>query len=409
MLNTLLKAWLWAGVSHSTHDNISPLRITNMMALIVIAVSVCQLPVALWFWQDGGSKEVSIVVCTVCLLCLVPMLNARQAYLQAKLFLIGVYIGDILLSSMLWQINLNIHYFYLLAILFCPFFFYDNERFWMWLSILLLGALFVLSELYYLLNSAQAFTLHQQVFKISCASLFALASVLCSVHLQKNVTRSWRKLAEEKRRSEQLLLNILPSTIAQRLKDSNTLIADYFAQASILFADIQDFTPLCKQMSPQKLVSLLNELFCRFDLLAAHYGLEKIKTSGDGYMAAAGLPKANASHAIQCCACALDMQQSFQHFCRTHQLAVGLRIGIGCGEVVAGVIGKNKFSYDIWGEAVNLASRMESHGECRKIQTTQSTFERSKHLFNFSKRGDIEIKGIGRVTTYWLLERKPSH
>lgn len=408
MLKSLLKAWLWAGVAHCPNDNISPLRITNMMALIVIAVSVCQLPVALWFWHDGGDTEVAIVACTVTLLCLVPIINAWQAYTLAKLFLISVYIGDILFSSILWQINLNIHYFYLLAILFCPFFFYDNERRWMWLSVLSLGALFVLSELYFLLQSAQTFSLHQQVFKISCASLFALASVVCSVHLQKNVTRSWRKLAEEKRRSEQLLLNILPSTIAQRLKDSNTLIADYFAQASILFADIQDFTPLCKQMSPQKLVSLLNELFCQFDLLAAHYGLEKIKTSGDGYMAAAGLPKANASHAIQCCACALDMQQSFQHFCHTHRLTVGLRIGIGCGEVVAGVIGKNKFSYDMWGEAVNLASRMESHGECRKIQTTQSTYERSKHLFNFSKRGDIDIKGIGRVTTYWLLDRKPS-
>ena len=198
----------------------------------------------------------------------------------------------------------------------------------------------------------------------------------------------------------------MPNTIAQRLKHSKGLIADYFAQASILFADIQDFTPLCKHRTPQQLVKILNEIFCSFDELSIKYGLEKIKTSGDGYMAAGGLPRANSKHAVHCCNCALEMQKAFQQISRKHNLKTGLRIGIGCGEVVAGIIGKNKFSYDMWGEAVNLASRMESHGAGNKIQTTQSTYELTKHAFNYTKRGEIQVKGVGTVNTYWLLNRK---
>jgi adenylate cyclase len=406
MFKQFLRLWVWAGIARYPEENFTPVRLTNIIAFLVIFVSFCQIPGAIWFWRDFGAYQLIIVFTTSALLCLVPLLNQHAAFLPAKFLLIGVYIGNLLWTSILWQINLYIHFFYLLAVVCCPFFFSAKEHVAKWTSCLVFIVLFILSESYYQFNSSLDFNSAQQVFKFSSACLLALACLLCSYHIQKNIYRSWHKLAFEKQRSEQLLLNILPHSIAQRLKESNSLIADYFAQASILFADIQNFTPLCKSLTPRQLVCLLDELFCHFDVLAQRYGLEKIKTSGDSYMAACGLPNANVKHAILCCECALDMQEKFEQFSQQHKLQTGLRIGIGCGEVVAGVIGKNKFSYDMWGEAVNLASRMESHGQGHRIQTTQATFNLSKNLFNFVERGKIEVKGVGQVTTYWLIGRK---
>lgn len=406
MLKQFLKAWAWAGIARSPDENFTPIRLTNIIAFLVVFVSFCQIPGAIWFWQDYGVYQLMIVFTTTGLLAMVPVLNHQGAFLQAKLLLIGVYITNLICTSILWQINLYIHFFYLLAVVCCPFFFTAKEHYFKWASCGVFISLFMLSESYYQFNLSTDYHSAQQMFKFSSACLLALACLLCSYHIQKNIYRSWHKLAFEKQRSERLLLNILPLSIAQRLKESNSLIADYFAQASILFADIQNFTPLCKSLNPHQLVSLLDELFCHFDVLAQRYGLEKIKTSGDSYMAACGLPNANAFHAIQCCECALDMQEKFEQFSALHKLQTGLRIGIGCGEVVAGVIGKNKFSYDMWGEAVNLASRMESHGQGHKIQTTQTTYNLTKHLFDFVERGQIEVKGVGSVTTYWLIGRK---
>lgn len=407
MVKAMLKMWVNAGINPQSSKNVNPVRLTNIIAMLIICVSLLQLPTAFYFWNGSSWYELQIVLTTVIFLTFVPILNAINAHKSAKSLLILVYVLDIFLSCLLWKINLNIQYFFLLAVFICPFFFSENERRMMTLTLISLCLMFIGFELWFYFSLTQhSLSLHQQVFRLSCASLFTLSCLLCSFHLWKNVNRSWHKLAEEKNRSERLLLNILPNSIAQRLKCSPALIADYFEQVSILFADIQNFTPLCKNLSPQQLIGLLNELFCIFDTLTQKYGLEKIKTNGDGYMAAGGLPIINSMHAIQCCHCALDMQDAFQRVCTKHNLHTGLRIGIGCGEVIAGIIGKNKFSYDLWGEAVNLASRMESHGLSNRIQTTESTYELTKAKFIFDKRGGIEVKGVGWVRTYWLLGRK---
>lgn len=406
MLKHYLKMWVAAGIANYPDENVTPVRLTNIIALVIILVSLCQLPSAIWFWQQQGQTQALITLATISTLISIPLINHLNFYITAKILLVVIYTCDLLLTSILWQYNLYIHFFYLLAVVCCPFFFTNREQRIQWSCIFLCCGLFVASEIYYQLYTPNSFSPSEQSFQFASACLLALASLLCSFHIQRNVNRSWQRLADERKRSEQLLLNILPNSIAQRLKHSKNLIADYFAQASILFADIQDFTPLCKKRTPEQLVRILNEIFCSFDELSLQYGLEKIKTSGDGYMAAGGLPKANSKHAIHCCNCALDMLQTFQTISQKHDLNTGLRIGIGCGEVIAGIIGKNKFSYDMWGEAVNLASRMESHGACNKIQTTQSTYDLTKDKFEYSKRGTIEIKGIGPVNTYWLLGRK---
>lgn len=407
MVNAALKAWVNSGIPSHPTGNINPIRLTNIVAMLVIFVSLLQLPTALYFWAESGWHETIMTVSTVILLAFVPLLNTLKASKLARTLLILVYVLNILISCLLWEINLNIQYFFLLAVFVCPFFFTVNERVLMCQLLIGLCFLFVGVEVWFYVAAIHpTYSFEQKIFKLSYASLFALSCLLCSFHLWKNVNRSWQRLSKEKTRSERLLLNILPSSIAQRLKCSPNLIADYFAQASILFADIQDFTSLCKKLSPQQLVRFLNEVFCAFDNITKKYGLEKIKTSGDGYMVAGGLPTVSPFHAIQCCHCALDMQDAFKGICKQHNLQTGLRIGIGCGEVIAGIIGKNKFSYDLWGEAVNLASRMESHGLCNKIQVTESIYQITKHYFQFDNRGGIEAKGLGWINTYWLLSRK---
>ena len=220
-----------------------------------------------------------------------------------------------------------------------------------------------------------------------------------------------RKLAEEALRyqqeqSELLLLNILPKLIAERLKGDESTIADSFAEVTVLFADIVGFTELSADTPPTKLVELLNEIFSAFDLLAEKHGLEKIKTIGDAYMVVGGLPTPRADHAEAIAAMALDMQNAIAHFNRKNDKTFSIRIGINTGPVVAGVIGIKKFIYDLWGDTVNTASRMESHGIPGEIQVTDATYELLKSQYQFQERGVIQVKGKGNMTTYLLIGKK---
>jgi PAS domain S-box-containing protein len=218
-----------------------------------------------------------------------------------------------------------------------------------------------------------------------------------------------RKQAEislrlEQERSESLLLNILPKTIAERLKLEQQSIADRFEEVTVLFADLVDFTGISSRISPTELVDLLNRIFSSFDQLAEKYELEKIKTIGDAYMVVGGLPKPKNNHAEAIAKMALAMQREITNFKRDDGTPFGLRIGINTGPVVAGVIGIKKFSYDLWGDVVNVASRMESQGDTGGIQVTEETYEKLKDQFIFKKRGQIVVKGKGEMTTYWLLD-----
>ncbi|MEY3869645.1 MAG: hypothetical protein RLZZ338_3536 [Cyanobacteriota bacterium] len=215
-------------------------------------------------------------------------------------------------------------------------------------------------------------------------------------------------LQEAQEKSDRLLLNILPEPIAQKLKDGQKNIADGFAEVTILFADIVGFTEMSAQIMPEDLVKFLNEIFSAFDELTERYGLEKIKTIGDAYMVVGGLPIPNKDHAESIAEIALKMQEEVANFNARHSTAISIRIGINTGPVIAGVIGTKKFIYDLWGDAVNTASRMESHGIPGAIQVTKSTYERLKDKYTFSERGNIYIKGKGEMFTYLLTGRLAS-
>jgi adenylate cyclase len=213
-------------------------------------------------------------------------------------------------------------------------------------------------------------------------------------------------LRVEQDRSERLLLNILPATIAERLKDAPEVIADAFDSVTVLFADIVGFTPYAKDRPPAEVVAVLNRLFSAFDDLADHHGIEKIKTIGDAYMVAAGLPVPRADHQTVMAEMALDMRGEVERFRVETGLELHVRIGIDCGPVVAGVIGHRKFSYDIWGDTVNMASRMEAHGVPACIQVSHDLYVALRDDYVLRERGTVDIKGTGPTITYLLEARR---
>jgi class 3 adenylate cyclase len=215
-----------------------------------------------------------------------------------------------------------------------------------------------------------------------------------------------QQLELEQERSERLLLNILPAPIAEQLKNGQQVVADTFNNVTVLFADIVDFTPLASQLRPSELVALLNNIFSTFDRLAEQYGLEKIKTIGDAYMVVGGLPTPRENHASAVASMALAMREAISHFNRNNEQPFEMRIGIATGPVVAGVIGTKKFAYDLWGDTVNTASRMESHGLPGAIQVTEATYDKLHHHYNFELRGPIEVKGKGTTQAYLLINKK---
>jgi adenylate cyclase len=212
-----------------------------------------------------------------------------------------------------------------------------------------------------------------------------------------------RALRAEQEKAEALLVNVLPSSIAERLKGATQSIADHFESASILFADVVDFTPLARRLAPAEVVGILDQLFSHFDTLVERHGLEKIKTIGDCYMAASGVPDPSPDHARKAALVALEMRDAIVSSAIAGQPRLTLRIGINSGPVIAGVIGTKRFLYDLWGDAVNLASRMETNGTPGEIQIARATYELLKDDFVCTPRGTIEVKGKGPTETWFLV------
>lgn len=258
-----------------------------------------------------------------------------------------------------------------------------------------------------------------QIYVLSITGTFVAVALVVGLFFNE-IHRAEARLQEEFEHSEKLIRNILPSSIADRLKrrDSVNLkrrsdepaekhdpIADGCADATVLFADIVGFTPLASSLAPETVVKLLNDVFSGFDEIVLELKLEKIKTIGDAYMLVGGIPEPCEQHVERVADAALRMQMLIADLtCHTgHPLQ--LRMGMHCGPLVAGVIGKHKFAYDIWGDTVNTASRLESHGLPNRIQVSEPIFERLRNQYTFEKRGQIDLKGRGRINTWFLLDK----
>ena len=230
-------------------------------------------------------------------------------------------------------------------------------------------------------------------------------ALLTAVLLLGEAVRGRRALAVEQDRSERLLLNVLPAPIAARLKQGEAVIADRFQEVTVLFVDLVGFTRSSDRSTPERVVQVLDDLFTAFDRLAERHGLEKIKTIGDAYMAVGGLPEPRPDHAEAVAEMALAMREETARHRDPSGQPLALRIGIDIGPVVAGVIGTTKFSYDLWCDTVNTASRMESSGVPGCIQVTERTYRRLRDGYRFERRGPIQIKGKGELVTWFLVGR----
>ena len=211
------------------------------------------------------------------------------------------------------------------------------------------------------------------------------------------------ELQQERAKSDHLLENILPGPIAERMKRGETKIVDQFEAAGVLFADIVGFTKFSTSIEPEQVVSKLDTIFSEFDHIIDRNGLEKIKTIGDAYMAVTGIPQTQSRHLEALARAALDMQDAMDRLNKTLAQTMQVRIGLHAGSVVAGIIGERKFAYDLWGDTVNTASRLESHGEAGRIHCSQVLYESVKNDFDFEERGTIEIRGKGSMQTYFLV------
>ena len=236
----------------------------------------------------------------------------------------------------------------------------------------------------------------------SCGGLLVVASYAVG-----EITRAEDAAEREHQRSERLLANILPGPIAARLKDEdNRVIADRHDEASILFADMEGFTVQASDTAPDELVQFLNRVFSEFDRLVERHGLEKIKTTGDAYMVVSGVPTGRADHAQALAILAMEMREAAAAFRDPRGRNVPIRIGISSGPVVAGVVGTRKFFYDVWGDAVNVAARMETTGSAGRIHVSRDAYEHLKDEFVLEARGEIDVKGKGRMPTWFLVARK---
>ncbi len=269
--------------------------------------------------------------------------------------------------------------------------------------------------IYFLPKSSEQ-TWQSHILLASLLSVCAFLAAFYSFHFNKLLkkeyfaqlesTRLRQQLADEKAKSDALLNNTLPSTVAARLMAGETRIADQHSEVTVLFADLVGFTALSGATLPSKVVEVVDRVFTFFDEIVERHSLEKIKTVGDCYMAASGVLQESENHAVSAAVVALEMREALHNLNQELQESLAIRIGLHSGPVIAGVIGRKKMTYDVWGDTVNIASRMESHAEDEKIQLSEITYNLIKRDFDCSYRGEVDIKGKGPLKTYYLEARK---
>lgn len=396
-------------------DDLNPLRrksiqLTNGITVITILMGCMFYPNLIRFLPDTISL---CIILTLALLFYIPtfIFNKFHLYLFAKIYLLLTACINITVPSILLGKQQNFH-FYLLTVIGIAFFIFEvKEKVYQFSVIILVSIVFICSELWLITHKGLISYPTEFLFLAELNDDLGLLIFVSGFYfyISYNYTKAElalgeekKKLEEEQNKSESLLQNILPVLIATRLKENEYPIADGFESVTILFADIVGFTPLAEKMQPEKLIILLNEMFSKFDVLTEMHKLEKIKTIGDAYMVVGGLPKKDKDHALNVANFALEIRDFLSKYNSDFDQNLSIRIGIHTGPVVAGVIGIKKFSYDVWGNTVNIASRMESHGIPGKIQVSETTYKLLENRFVLTERGVLDIKGKGLMKTYLL-------
>ena len=382
-------------------------RALNGMVLIVTGLLWIQLPFAITLLPESRYILASFILWPI-FWQVIPLLNHLGKYTAARLFFSFSTLLLIAFDALQLGPSTENHLF-MMSVFLGGFIIYPpREMRWLILVIVLSSAALIGLEWFYQVHGALV-TFPLEFVRItrwsSMSALFLIVLAITAYHY-KLITDAERNLELEHQRSEGLLLNILPASIAERLKNKEKPIADQIDDASVLFADLIGFTELADKIPHERVVELLDKLFSEFDRIASKHGLEKIKTIGDSYMVAGGVPQPLPGHHSAVAACALEMLEYMSGRPAPEALNLGIRIGIHTGPVVAGVICEKKFAYDVWGDTVNTASRMESHGVPNRIQVSAAFYEQTRNLFQYESRGFVHIKGKGKLETYLIVSKR---
>jgi class 3 adenylate cyclase len=403
-MKQLLKAIIEAGVRPEMSVRKARfVKASNLVPLISAVWVIGSLPTFVPYLPTTRAVTLTTAACAFSL-CFTPLINRSGFYRSAQLYaptiaMVTVAYNALYFGHQAWNDLL------LLATALIAFYYVESLYILLWITGCA-AALFVGLESWYALGHQgflEGLVPDQFLITIRNASVYsvALLTIAFAYYNRAILNATQQALDKEAARSESLLLNILPKSIAERLKNSTELIADRVPEASIVFADLVGFTEVSRKMDAEQLVSMLNEIFLGFDRAAKRLGLEKIKTIGDAYMVVAGVPEPRADHVQAAGEMALAMQMHLEAL-SSRNPDLRLRIGIHTGAVIAGVIGENKFSYDLWGDNVNIASRMESHGLPGRIHVSEAFVRAARDKWHFEARGSIDVKGQGPMNTYFL-------
>lgn len=392
---------------HYADSNARRVRVLNINALM--GVLVCFVFAVLGFWSGPAAYTIQIVnVCTGVIFACVPWLKRFGELIAPLTFIFTAYAAVVVTC---WHVGTGggVQY-YLVTTASLVVLQLGIERIGLAALLATLGAALVITLQFLVPRSTGLEPPWAMTMSFVITTLSACAMVVVTVwYAMRDTQRAEAGMEAEYERSEALLANMLPASVAERLKEpGRNVIADRYDEASVLFADMVGFTERASTTAPCDLVKFLDRLYSAFDELVDRHGLEKIKVSGDSYMVVSGVPRPRPDHVQALADFALDMVAAAAELKDPHGLSVPLRIGFATGPVVAGVVGSRRFFYDVWGDAVNVAARMESTDSVGQIQVPEDVYERLKDEFVLQERGRIEVKGKGLMRTWYLLGRRPA-
>jgi adenylate cyclase len=389
------------GIAGYPPDTQRRLKIVNVFSFLVV-VTTCIYAIQLW--SSGNKDMMPVVVLNLALACIVSLVPVMHRFNDIA--------GNILLIVAEFVALIGFTYFfgrtggaplqYVVAAA-APFVIFDRRRIWLVLSIVVAALVLHLTAWFWYPRSGALLHIDDKILD----SLYVQGAITTFGLIAACVYYAFTLAERAKAETEMVLRNVLPDSVVERLKAApGEPIADGFAEASVLFADITGFVSMARGLGPEKTVALLNRLVTAFDELARRHGVEKIKTIGDAYMVASGVPIHRPDHAQCLAAMALDMITTVRSVSAAENIPLNVRVGMASGPMMAGVIGQNKFSYDVWGDPVNLASRLEQSSQPGRITICPTCHAALKDGFTLESRGAIEIKGVGQREAWFLVGRK---
>jgi len=382
------------------------IRFTNSLSLIICGFIIQNEILSIYYKQP---LIVLIQFIHFVMISLVPVFNYRGKRVLASAWFSGVAIFFVTIYAIIFTLG-SYNFAFLTFIIFLQFFLFSaSEKKYIIIFVAITSLCFAGVLIWSGLSVQPLLSIPKGLLAAQRWNSLVGLPMLCiavGLYAFSTINEAEREATREREKTEQLLLNILPQAVAERFKNDQSYLAEGFESVTVLFADIVGFTSFSEKTKPDALVKFLNEIFSKFDGLTETYGLEKIKTIGDAYMVAGGVPIRSDNHTRKICQMALKIQEIIQDIKDPNGEPLRVRIGISTGPVTAGVIGVKKFIYDLWGDTVNTASRMESHSVDGTTQITSEVYELVKNEFDCKERGTIQVKGKGAMTTYFLTGAK---